>query len=163
MVNTVLYSMFGDPWGGWSFGPRYLIPSIALLSTGIGYALSRSLRNPFSILFFTILLIYSTVVSVLGSTTTNLIPPKVEALNLAVTVPYTYFYNIQLAETGNSGLLLYNLAIKNYFNVLNYVYIYSAVIILLILSLYSSAILFTKYPKSEKLKFSFLSLWRKNK
>src|SRR5258708_1635000 len=31
-VNIFLYSSFGDPWGGWAFGPRYLIPSMATLS-----------------------------------------------------------------------------------------------------------------------------------
>src|SRR3989344_8895296 len=28
-VNILLYSMWGDPWGGWAFGSRYLIPSYA--------------------------------------------------------------------------------------------------------------------------------------
>lgn len=144
MVNILLYSMFGDPWGGWSFGPRYLIPSIALLCTGIGYALSRTLRNPLVVITFIVTLVYSILVNVLGSTTTNLVPPKVEALNLAVTVPHTYFYNIQLAQAEKAGVLIYNLFLRNSINVQTYIYIYSGVIALLILTLYFASIAYAK-------------------
>ena len=149
MVNILLYSMFGDPWGGWSFGPRYLIPSIALLCTGIGFALTRTLRNPIIMILFTLTLIYSTLVSVLGSATTNLIPPKVEAVNLAVTVPWNYQYNIQLAEAQKSGLLIYNLLLKNIINVQTYIYIYAGIISALILSLYFLSVIFTKREVKE--------------
>lgn len=163
MVNVVLYSMFGDPWGGWSFGPRYLIPTLALLSTGIGYALSRSIKNPFVVLLFTITLIYSVFVSALGTTTTNLIPPKVEALNLAVTVPYTYEYNIQLAQAEKAGTLIYNLFLRNLINVQTYIYMYAGLVSALILTLYYSAVIFTKVPGSEnKRKLFNLKFWRKN-
>jgi len=27
-INIMLYASFGDPWGGWAFGPRYLIPTM---------------------------------------------------------------------------------------------------------------------------------------
>lgn len=155
-VNIILYSMFGDPWGGWSFGPRYLIPSLALFSTGIGYALSKFIRNPFVILAFVLTLIYSVTVSVLGATTTDLVPPKVEALNLAVTVPYTYFYNIQLVQTENAGVLIYNLFLRNLVNVETYVYFYSATTLTLILSLYCLAIIFA--PSEVKVKNP---IWRK--
>ncbi|HRN47518.1 MAG TPA: hypothetical protein PKW69_05745, partial [Niabella sp.] len=37
-VNLVLYSMWGDPWGGWAFGSRYLIPSYAIMSIFIAMA-----------------------------------------------------------------------------------------------------------------------------
>lgn len=165
LVNILLYSMFGDPWGGWSFGPRYLIPSIALFSTGIGYFLSRTLRNPFVIIAFVIALIYSVLVNILGSTTTNLVPPKVEALNLAVTVPYTYQYNIQLAGEGKAGVLIYNLFLRNIINVQEYIYSHAAVIISLILALYFSAIVFTKRPDNNpstpKRNFSFLNFKRR--
>lgn len=144
LVNVLLYSMFGDPWGGWSFGPRYLIPSIALLSTGIGFALSKTLRNPLVILLFVPTLIYSALVNTLGSVTTNLVPPKVEALNLAVTVPWNYMYNIQLAESGKSGVLTYNLFLKNFIDIKTYIYLYAGLISTLILGLYLSSIIFAK-------------------
>lgn len=146
LVNILLYSMFGDPWGGWSFGPRYLIPSIALFSTGIGYALYKSLRNPFAIILFIGTLIYSALINSLGSVTTNLIPPKVEALNLAVTVPYTYLYNIQLAQKEQAGVLIYNLFLRNSINVQTYIYIYAGSISALIIALYISSIIFVKAP-----------------
>lgn len=169
LVNVLLYSMFPDPWGGWSFGPRYLIPTIALLCTGIGYALSRTIKNPFVIIPFIITLVYSVLVSVLGSTTTNLIPPKVEAINLAVTIPHTYFYNIQLVQAEKAGVLLYNLLFRGSINVQTYIYIYSAVILSLILTLYFGAVGYAFLKKSDtsesvKIKRNWLSFkLRRNK
>ncbi len=148
LVNITMYSMFGDPWGGWSYGPRYLIPSIALLSVGIGYALTRVDRNPFAIILFAVLTIYSVSVSVLGSVTTNLLPPKVEAENLATPVPYTYLYNYQMAERNQSGVLIYNLYLKNIMNVKIFIYVYSALIVTLIFSLLAAGIIFKEKEKS---------------
>ena len=37
----LLYGMWGDPWGGWAFGTRYLIPAFALMSIPIGMALNK--------------------------------------------------------------------------------------------------------------------------
>ena len=31
-VIFLLYSSFADPWGGWAYGPRYLIPAMPILS-----------------------------------------------------------------------------------------------------------------------------------
>jgi TRAP-type uncharacterized transport system fused permease subunit len=39
-ANILLYSMWGDPQGGWAFGSRYLIPTYALLAVGVAVALS---------------------------------------------------------------------------------------------------------------------------
>jgi len=142
LVNILLYSMFGDPWGGWSFGPRYLIPATALLCAGIGYSLTKFGRNPLYILAFIIVLIYSVGVNVLGSTTTNLVPPKVEAVNLAVPIPYTYEYNLQLAQANKSGALIYNLYFKNIINVDTYIYFYITTLLVVIISLYSSGLIF---------------------
>lgn len=161
-VNLLLYSMFGDPWGGWSYGPRYLIPSMALLSTGIGYILSRTLKNIFIAAIFSLVLIYSVVVSTLGSFTTNLVPPKVEALNLAVTVPYTYLYNIQLSQQQMTGTLLYNTFFKKLISLEAYIYIYSAAILIIIFLLYFSAMIFAFFRsknsnrRNKELSYSYL-------
>lgn len=142
MVNVLIYSMFGDPWGGWSFGPRYMIPTLALLSAGIGLSLSRFSRNPFFVAAFIIVLIYSVGVNVLGSTTTNLVPPKVEALNLAVPIPYTYEYNYQLAQANKSGALVYNVYFKSLINVKTYIYFYSTLILTVLISLFGVGLIF---------------------
>ncbi len=135
LVNILMYSMFGDPWGGWSFGPRYLIPSIGLLSIGLGYLLTKVGKNPFIIILFIVLTLYSIGINVLGSVTTNLLPPKVEAENLAVPVPYTFMYNNDLAEKNISGILVYNMFLRDFINVKSYIYIYTLLISVVIFSL----------------------------
>lgn len=102
------YSMFGDPWGGWAFGPRYLIPATALVSGGIGVSLQRFSKKLWFIFIFFILFFYSVRVSTLGALTTNAIPPKGEAEHLSVPIPFTYEYNEQLIAKGMSSSLLYN-------------------------------------------------------
>jgi len=135
-INIVLYSMFHDPSGGWSFGSRYLIPSGALLSAGLGIGIARFVRNPIFIFVFFILLVYSVGVASLGALTTNAIPPKIEAQNLIDPVPYTYEYNLQFVDKNESSSLLYNLGFYYLINLRNFWYMVSAVAIAFITSFY---------------------------
>jgi hypothetical protein len=113
-VNVVVYSMFGDPWGGWAFGPRYLIPAAGILSVGIGLVVQTFRRNAVFILALILLAFYSIAINVLGAITTSNIPPKVEAIQLSVPIPYTYTYNLQLlTKTNLSSSLMYNLFATN--------------------------------------------------
>lgn len=81
-INLILYSMWGDPWGGWAFGSRYLIPSYAIMSIFIAMALTKYSRNILFLLVFAILFVYSTAINTLGAITTSAIPPKVQAIPL---------------------------------------------------------------------------------
>lgn len=81
-ANVLLYSMWGDPWGGWAFGSRYLIPTYALLALGIALSLSR---YRFSWVFLALLIplfVYSAGVNTLATVTTNANPPKIQVLAL---------------------------------------------------------------------------------
>lgn len=80
--NVILYSMWGDPYGGWAFGSRYLIPSYAILSIGIAHLLSRYNKSWIGLILFAMLLIYSSGVNILGALTTSAIPTKAEVLSL---------------------------------------------------------------------------------
>lgn len=115
LVNIVLYSAFGDAWGGWSFGPRYLIPTVALLLASAGSLATIKMRMwkyVFATLFV-VTLLYSVYINTMGALTTNAIPPKVEALALPQPLPYTYKYNFDLAQENKSSSLLYNATFKN--------------------------------------------------
>lgn len=142
LVNVLIYSMFGDPWGGWSFGPRYMIPTLALLSTGIGYALTRWGKNSFFAGLFILALVYSVGINALGSATTNLLPPKVESQHFADPIPYTYKYNFDLAEKNKSGILLYNLYLKEFINVKTFIYFYATAILTTIISFFGAGLVF---------------------
>lgn len=109
LVDILIYSMFDDPWGGWAFGPRYLIPGAALLCTFIAPLLDRFKKNIFFIVLLGLILYYSTWISFLGALTTASIPPKVEAINLSSHIPYTYDYNLELMQKGMSSSLVHNI------------------------------------------------------
>jgi len=82
--NLLLYSMWGDPWGGWAFGSRYMIPSYAIMAILISLVLDKfRKRNIFVVIFF-LLISYSVAVNTLGAITTNKIPPKNQAIALEI-------------------------------------------------------------------------------
>src|SRR3989344_4547423 len=65
LVIVFLYSSWGDPWGGWAYGPRYLIPAMAPLSLFVGYFVANSARRFLAWALTIILLLYSSAVALL--------------------------------------------------------------------------------------------------
>lgn len=96
-MNVLVYSMWGDPWGGWAFGSRYLVPSYALLAVGIALFLNVQRLMLFRHFLLVPLLVYSLWVNTLGAVTSSANPPKTEVLSIeAVTgreQKYTFFRN----------------------------------------------------------------------
>lgn len=81
-INITIYSLWGDPWGGWAFGSRYLIPTYAIASIFSVVLIDKFRgRYAFFILFISIFS-YSVFVNTLGALTTNKVPPKVQVLAL---------------------------------------------------------------------------------
>lgn len=81
-VIFLLYSLWGDPWGGWAFGDRYMIPGYALLCIFVGIGLSTITKRFLLTLLFTGAIVYSLSVNALGALTTHAVPPAVEAIGL---------------------------------------------------------------------------------
>ncbi len=82
-VTVILYSLWGDPWGGWAFGSRYLVPAYAVLGIGLARALSERAYWQYAFLVaFILLFAYSAGVGTLGAITSSANPPRVEVLNL---------------------------------------------------------------------------------
>ncbi len=136
-TNILLYSMFGDPWGGWAFGPRYLIPAAAILGSMVGVALQHFYKNMIFIVFFFITVVYSVFVSAVGVVTTAAIPPKQEAINLVKQIPYTYKYNLQFVDKNDIKSLVYNVFLENKITGYTYVFILFGIIIFAIITLYT--------------------------
>lgn len=145
-TNIVLYSMFGDPWGGWAFGPRYLIPAAAFMSAGVGIAVSKLRRSYIFCTLFLILFAYSVYVSVLGAITTNAIPPKIEAVNFKPALDYTYEYNQNFITSNQSSSLFYNAVLKDKISVNTYWYLLTGLLIFLGVIQY----LFAFFSKEEE-------------
>jgi hypothetical protein len=104
----LLYGMWGDPWGGWAFGPRYLIPFFALSALFIGIALQNFGRKLWFIILFAPLYIYSVFVSVVGALTTIQLPPSVEIESAANYPKLIFLHNYKLIQSGKSGSFIYN-------------------------------------------------------
>lgn len=105
-ADFFLYSSWGDPWGGYAFGSRYLIPAMAILSLFVAYWLTQVKKKLLAKILTSILFVYSAAISLLGVLTTNAIPPKVEAVYLHV--PYNYVMNLQYLLHGKSSSFIYN-------------------------------------------------------
>lgn len=82
VMNFVIYSLWGDPWGGWAFGSRYLIPGYAILAVFLSAALTQYRKNVLFGFIFVTLLAFSIKTNVLGAVTTNSMPPKIQVLDL---------------------------------------------------------------------------------
>lgn len=150
LINLIIYSMFGDPWGGWAFGPRYLIPSLGLLCVGISHLIDKySKKLIFTLLFF-VITIYSISVNVLGATTTTLVPPKVEAIAFSKPIPYTYETNwIRMNKDNLSSSLIYNIYLKNKISSKDFTFAYTIMILLVVIVVYFAGVSEMKNRKYE--------------
>ncbi len=141
--NVLLYSMWGDPYGGWSFGSRYLIPTYAMLGIGIGIFLTHWKKNTAVLIIFFAVFIYSARVNTLGALTSNTNPPRVEVLALEQLThkeqKYTYERNQQYLEEKGSKSFVFQAYLKNKISAQEYYRIVSGLIIavslILVLSL----------------------------
>ncbi len=135
-ANLFLYSMWGDPWGGWAFGSRYLIPSYALLSIFIAIFLTKFKKNIILILVFWLLALYSVMVNTAGALSTSAMPPKVQVLELerisGMVQKYTYERNLDILKNGGSKSFAYNTFFKNNLSAFQYYQLIAGVISLVI-------------------------------
>ncbi len=130
IINLLLYAMFGDPWGGWAFGPRYMIPAAATMTILIGYATKMYRGKIVYASIVLVLLAYSTFVNSLGSLTTAQIPPKQEAIYLLNYTPYTYAYNLSLIDQNQIRSMLYVSALYQKISAREYLILYWLTILL---------------------------------
>jgi hypothetical protein len=134
-INVLLYSSWGDPWGGWAFGPRYLIPSMAIMALYVGRFLHQFRYRIWGKLMALILFVFSAGVALLGALTTNAVPPKVEADQLHT--GYNFLYNWKFFQAGHSGSFVYNTYLSGKLNLMLY-----AELILGLLVLVAAIVLF---------------------
>lgn len=117
VINVLLYAMRSDPWGGWAFGSRYLIPSFAILSIPLAVAISSFRRH----WLFIILLLasggYSIYVNTAGAISSTANPPQVEILGLEALSGrrerFSFDRNIEYLQNGKSKSFIYNTYLSN--------------------------------------------------
>lgn len=133
-TNILLYSMWGDPWGGWAFGSRYLIPTYAMLSIFLGFALLHLNRYlVFSVLFF-VLFTYSVGVNTVGAITSSRNPPQVEVLGLeklsGIEQKYTFDRNFDMLDANKSKSFLFNTIAHKYITAWQYYVVVLSLVII---------------------------------
>jgi len=136
-ANFILYSMWGDPYGGWAFGARYLIPSYAMAAILISLGLTYFGKYRLFILSFFTVFSYSLIINTLGALTSNGNPPKVEADAIAnlshQPVLYTYMRNVNDLNANISRSFVFRTYASHYFSAWEY-YTYIAIFLLIISS-----------------------------
>jgi hypothetical protein len=143
-LNIILYSLWSDPWGGWAFGSRYLIPSYSLLAVFISLALTKYRKNLAFIGIIILLAAYSIGVNTAGALSSSANPPKVEVLSLEQLSgheeKYTVQRNLDFLRKGDSKSYVFRTFARKYFTAQNYFLtiagIISAVLITLVLLSY---------------------------
>lgn len=146
LANILLYSMWGDPWGGWAFGSRYLIPSYAILAIFLGVFLNHFRKNIMVLLIFLVLGCYSVYVNAAGALSTSANPPQVQVLELEKVSGrrerYSWDRNIEFLQAGSSKSFVYQTWLKDKISAWNYFIVIagsiSALILLLTIGLYFS-------------------------
>lgn len=132
-MDILLYSMWGDPWGGYAFGSRYLIPSYAILSVFIAYALSNFRKNILLLCLFFVLFSYSVSINTLGAITSSSNPPKTYVLALEAQSgkeeKYTYQRNYDYLLGNQSKSFFFQTFAKSYVSAVQYFALLSWLII----------------------------------
>lgn len=135
-ANIVLYSMWGDPAGGWAFGGRYLIPTFAILSILMGIALSHFRKSMFFLIIFFVIAFYSIAINTLGAVSTNRNPPQSEILALeklsGKTELYSWDRNAEFVSAGKLKAYIYNNFGYKYMKAWDY-YLYLTMFIVVII------------------------------
>lgn len=118
-THLILYSSWGDPWGGWAYGPRYMIPIAAVLAIFIARALSVQNAWKYAIRVLTLALFsISTTITWIGALTTNAVPPASEAAVLNTSYGIEYAWNF--LSDDRTGSFAFNTYLKNYLDLNTY-------------------------------------------
>lgn len=106
VVNIFLYSSWGDPWGGWAYGPRYLVASMPWLALFVGMALANGKFLALRKILAFILFLFSSAIALLGALTSNAVPPKSEAILLPIKT-YNFLHGIPFLRDSRSSSFVY--------------------------------------------------------
>lgn len=131
-VNIFLYSAWGDPWGGWAYGPRYLIPSMPWLSLFVAVTLTRGRFVISKKIIAFVLFLFSSAVALLGALTTNAVPPASEGLLLPARM-YNYLLNLNFLQLGKSSSFMYKTFFQGQYSLTEYFFVIYAIAIMAVI------------------------------
>jgi hypothetical protein len=139
-LNIFLYSAWGDPWGGYAFGPRYIIqsmPWLALFAAAFLAEVPSGWKSYVARGAALLLFIFSSAVALVGVLTTTQIPPKSAAIFLPRD-EYNYLLNLHLLEKGDTGSFIYNTYLSHTLSLVGYfILIYCVLVILASIAIFA--------------------------
>jgi hypothetical protein len=139
--NLILYSIFDDPWGGWSYGPRYLLPSLPLLALFVGFGYEWLMRRGVLMKAMLLFLLFASVgVALLGPLATNAVPPAIEASR---GVPSNFVASFVYIPAHGTSSFIYNQFVSKLMPPFSYVLLIFAVVTILF------TLVFATYKKNE--------------
>lgn len=149
LADITLYSLWGDPWGGWAFGSRYLIPGYAIASIFIGIALHYYSKKILFLALFLALSVYSVSVNTLGALTSNSNPPQVQILELerqsGRVQKYTFARNWDYLQSNSSKSFVFNALAAKQLSAVQYFYAISSIICIAFIGLAAKLYASKKY------------------
>ncbi len=127
-ADVLVYGSFDDPWGGWAFGPRYLIVAIPLFCVLAAAAFDYIFWRTFiAKLIILLLLAVSVLIALSGALTSNAIPPSIEAVPSQI--KDNYFFSLEYLINGKTSSFMY----AAFFSMLIPAFIYYLILAALIL------------------------------
>lgn len=143
--NVLLYSMWGDPWGGWAFGGRYLIPSYAIASIFIALGLDKIIKQKKWLVIFYLVVAYCVAVNSAAAVTSSSNPPKIEVQALSEVSGrierYSVDRNFDYLTQNKSKTYLYTEVFSKYLSLWSYYIFISSGVFLIITSLIAYTVL----------------------
>ncbi len=146
-LNLIIYATFDDPWGGWSFGPRYLVASLPLLTVLVAIYLNSSYKKNLVKFFTFSSILYGFFISLSGVLTTNVLPPSVEAVGLNMSDYYSLSF--QYLSNGKISSYLFGEYLHKYMNG----YVFYSLISTLFITCLISLLLINNYLAKHEDKF----------
>ena len=127
LANIFLYASWGDPWGGWAYGTRYMTLTMSVLSLFVASWLAAEPQKLWKKLLALVLFLYSSAIGLLGALTTNAIPPHSEAIGLKT--GWNFLRNWEFFRNGRSGSFFYRVFASEQVSLTDYfALIYAAVV-----------------------------------
>lgn len=121
LLNIIVYSSFFDPWGGWSFGPRYIVPSVPLFAIFFAYWISAGRLSLVRRIIGLLLFAYGVGVALVGAVGRSVIAPKEHVVGLDVPVLFVDVY--KFIEAGWNGTFIFNQFFRGKIELMEYYYI----------------------------------------
>jgi hypothetical protein len=117
LINFIFYAIWNDPWGGWVFGPRYLIPAMSVLSIFVAFFLIHVRQKLMAKLIAFVLTIITAGITLLGTLTTNSNPPLVDAVLIQSKLGVSHGMSILAGSFLTLFEMLTRISIPKIFNV----------------------------------------------